>query len=74
MKIKIYGERNCGTNYLEKLIETNLKVDILKFKINRWSIILLKLIKYDFIQDVLWQLQLKKNFRVEAWLSSCKSN
>lgn len=68
MKIKIYGERNCGTNYLEKLIEKNLKVDILKFKTNWWSTILVKLIKYDFIQDALWQLQLKKTL---GWKHGC---
>lgn len=60
MKIKIYGERNSGTNYLEKLIETNLAADILKFQTYWWSLVLLKSIKYDFVQDVLWRLQRKK--------------
>ncbi|MEO9476655.1 MAG: sulfotransferase domain-containing protein [Cyclobacteriaceae bacterium] len=28
-KLKIYGERNTGTNYLERLLKTNLKTDVL---------------------------------------------
>ena len=34
--IKIYGERNCGTNYLERLIQRNLDVDILPGVAPRW--------------------------------------
>jgi len=68
MKIKIYGERNCGTNYLEKLIENNLEVEIVKFHISWWSFFLLKYIKYDIIQDLLWSLQRKKTL---GWKHGC---
>ena len=61
MKIKIYGERNSGTNYLEKLIESNLKVALIKFRINWWSLFLLKTIPYDFVQDLIYRLQRKKH-------------
>lgn len=68
MKIKIYGERNCGTNYLEKLIALNLKVDILKFQLNWFSILLLKYLKYDFIQDLLFHFQGKTTL---GWKHGC---
>jgi len=29
-KIKLYGERNCGTNYFEQLIDNNLNVNFVK--------------------------------------------
>jgi len=29
-KIKLYGERNCGTNYLDKLMRLNLEADFLR--------------------------------------------
>lgn len=68
MKVKIYGERHSGTNYLEKLIETNLKADVLKFNTKWWSILLLKLIKYDPVQDILLHLQRKKTL---GWKHGC---
>ena len=68
MKVKIYGERNCGTNYLEKLLEANLNVTLLKFEINRWSLFLLKTIKYDFVQDFLHQLNRNKTL---GWKHGC---
>jgi len=70
MKIKIYGERNSGTNYLEKLIESNLKVALIKFRINWWSLFLLKTIPYDFVQDLIYRLQRKKTL---GWKHGCPS-
>ena len=37
-RVKIYGERNTGTNYLIKLIENNFDVKILKGTISKGSI------------------------------------
>jgi hypothetical protein len=68
MIIKIYGERNCGTNYLEKLIETNLEVEILKFRLNWWSVLLLKSIKFDLVVDLLLRIQRKK---ILGWKHGC---
>lgn len=68
VKIKIYGERNSGTNYLEKLIKLNLKTEVLDFQTNWRTIFLLKLIRYDFIQDFVWNLQLKKTL---GWKHGC---
>jgi len=68
MKIKIYGERHCGTNYLESLIENNLRAEIVKFRTSWWSLLLLKNIKFDFIQDILWYLQRKETL---GWKHGC---
>ena len=38
LSLKIYGERNTGTNYLAKLIEKNFEVKILKGQISKGSI------------------------------------
>lgn len=37
LSLKIYGERNTGTNYLTKLIEKNFEVKILKGEISKGS-------------------------------------
>lgn len=42
MKVKIFGERNTGTNYLTKLIENNFEVEILKGAITKGSIFTLR--------------------------------
>ena len=38
VNIKIFGERNTGTNYLKELIRTNLDVNILKGSISKGSV------------------------------------
>ena len=38
LKVKIFGERNTGTNYLTKLIENNFEVEILKGAISKGSV------------------------------------
>jgi hypothetical protein len=38
LKLKIFGERNTGTNYLAKLIENNFEVEILRGAISKGSI------------------------------------
>ncbi len=68
MRVKIYGERNSGTNYLEKLIEANLNVTLIKFTINPWSLFILKTIKYDIVQDILHLFQRKKTL---GWKHGC---
>lgn len=49
--LKIYGERNCGTNYLEQLIKLNYDVELRKYTPGKWETIFLKMIRYDFVQD-----------------------
>jgi hypothetical protein len=39
-RIKIYGQRNSGTNYLEKLIRKNLKVEIIPGSSPDWTSII----------------------------------
>ena len=38
VRVKIFGERNTGTNYLKQLIADNFEVDILKGTISKGSI------------------------------------
>ena len=38
LKVKIFGERNTGTNYLTKLIENNFEVEILRGAISKGSV------------------------------------
>ena len=66
--IKVYGERNSGTNYLEKLIEENLDVEVIRIQRRWFHMQLLKLIRYDFIQDIVEFLQRKE---VLGWKHGC---
>jgi hypothetical protein len=66
--IKVYGERNSGTNYLEQLLANNLDVQILKFQPKWHHILLLKLIRYDFIEDLVFFLQRKQML---GWKHGC---
>lgn len=66
--IKIYGERNCGTNYLEKLIELNLECNLLKLNLNRLQITLLKNIKYDFVYNTIHKIQRNQTL---GWKHGC---
>ena len=38
VKLKIFGERNTGTNYLSELINSNLDVHLLKGSLNKNSL------------------------------------
>lgn len=51
--VKVIGERNCGTNLLEQLLEVNLRIALLKFTPNSFQRFLLKSIHYDFVQDLI---------------------
>ncbi|MDH7448055.1 hypothetical protein [Aquimarina sp. 2201CG14-23] len=66
--IKIYGERNSGTNYLEQLIDQNLQVKILKYRPNKLSTSLLRTIKYDFVIDILSTMDKKNSL---GWKHGC---
>lgn len=50
--VKVIGERNCGTNLVEQLIQANLAINLLKFEPNKFQLFLLKYIRYDFMQDL----------------------
>ena len=50
LAIKVYGERNSGTNYLEQLIELNLDVALLKYKPAKT---IAPLLKYEIMTDLL---------------------
>lgn len=55
--VKIYGERNSGTNYFEKLVEKNIEIQILRyFPGQRIG----KLLKYEFMSGLLFELNKKK--------------
>jgi hypothetical protein len=60
VSIKVYGERNSGTNFLEQLLEKNLEVHVLKFQPKWHHLLLLRLIRYDFIEDFVFFLQRKE--------------
>ena len=57
-RVKIYGERNTGTNYLTKLVENNFKVDILKGKISDHSIFMYR----EWTKDLYFSLTKNKNY------------
>jgi hypothetical protein len=66
--IKIYGERNSGTNYLESLLDKNLNVNILRFQLRWYHSLLLKLLPYDKMTGLLFYLQRKKML---GWKHGC---
>lgn len=68
LEVKIYGERNSGTNYLEKMIAANFRVSILKYKPNRLEYSALKFIRYDFVQDIVHLKNQKKHL---GWKHGC---
>lgn len=55
--VKIYGERNTGTNYLEQLILNNLEVEVLRYFPNRR---IEKYIRYEIQLSILFELKSKK--------------
>ena len=57
VSIKIFGERNTGTNYLRKLIEENLEVALLKGSISKGSIFTLR----EWTKDLFFILTKGKN-------------
>jgi len=55
--VKIYGERNCGTNYLYELIANNLYVDLFQGVISKeipWY-------KKEFVKDLYFRMTFSKN-------------
>ena len=56
-RVKIYGERNTGTNYLTKLIENNFDVKILKGTISKGSIFTFR----EWTKDLFFNLTKSKN-------------
>jgi len=61
--IKIYGERNTNTNYLEKLIELNLEVSQLRGVVPMGIAKLQKQYSHkEFIKDLYFFATIKKNF------------
>jgi len=55
--IKIYGERNSGTNYFEKLVEKNLEIQILRYYPGQR---VGKYLKYEFMSGLFFELNKKK--------------
>ncbi len=68
LSLKLYGERNSGTNYLEQLLITNLNAHVLKFSPNRVQLLALKTIKYDSVQDLIHYANRKKHL---GWKHGC---
>lgn len=53
MKLKIYGERNTGTNYVQRLIEKNCNIEILRGTVPKLSSrLLLKMDKFSFLHPL----------------------
>ena len=61
-KIKLYGERNSGTNYLEKLITLNLNVHQMRSQVP-WYIVRLQKIMPDneILRDLYFQITFRYN-------------
>lgn len=64
--VKIYGERNTGTNYLTKLVESNFDVSLLigafPRRLNHWPL------KHEFIRDSFFQLTYNHTL---GWKHAC---
>ena len=57
MQVKIFGERNTGTNYLTKLIEKNFEVEILEGTVSKGSIFTFR----EWTKDLFFNLTRIKN-------------
>jgi hypothetical protein len=68
LEVKIYGERNSGTNYLEKILAANFMVSFLKYYPNVMENSILRLVPYDFVQDI---VHLKKQNKTLGWKHGC---
>ena len=55
--VKIFGERNTGTNYLSKLIISNFQVQELRGTVPKWP-----LMKSEYARDLYFRLTHKYNF------------
>lgn len=51
-KLKIYGERNSGTNFLEQLMDYNLDAEVLKFLPGPLQTLALKMIRRERLLDI----------------------
>lgn len=51
--IKIYRERNSGTNYFEKLVGKNLEIQLLRYYLGQR---IGKYLKYEFVSGILFEL------------------
>lgn len=61
-KVKIYGERNTGTNYLNKLVDLNFKCHLLSGTVPKnINKIISRLNKDEFYRDMFFELTLKNN-------------
>jgi len=56
-KIKILGERNSGTNYLEKLVALNLNAEILRYYPRKW---VGPFLRYETLLELAFELSKKK--------------
>jgi hypothetical protein len=63
-KIKIFGERNTGTRYLQKLIELNFNMNILSGSLDKYKFLLKILnkikINQEFMRDIYFKYSTKK--------------
>ena len=57
LKVKIFGERNTGTNYLAKLIENNFDVEILRGTVSKDSIFTFR----EWTKDLFFMLTRRRN-------------
>lgn len=60
--LKLYGERNCGTNYLHELIRANLQVEQLRGTVPGYVMFLQKVVPgVNLVRDLYFHLTFSKN-------------
>lgn len=67
-KIKIYGERNSGTHFLEHLVHVYTNNEVIQLGPQKLELFLLKRIRFDFVEDFVFSRKMEQRF---GWKHGC---